>query len=84
MDESRAKDLAHLQAVIDNPLKPYLARYRANKAKQAIIRQMKDRKLCRMRERLIKAAKALDEEAEWKISQEIKYYLRENHMEIPV
>ena len=83
MDESRAKDLAHLQSVIDDPLKPYLARYRADKAKQAIIRQMKDPKLRRMRERLIKAAKAFDEEAELKIGQEIKSYLHENRLEIP-
>lgn len=81
MDESRLKDLARLQAVIDNPHKSYAARYQADRAKQNIIRQSKDHKLLRMRERLVKAARASDAYEEWKIANQIKDYLHEQKMD---
>lgn len=80
MDEGRYHDLQRLQAVIDNPNKSKYARQAADKAKKDIIRQMKDKKLVHLRERLIRAAQALDEHEEWKIANEIKDYMKKEKM----
>lgn len=44
----------------------------AGRARDTIIRQSKDKKLTRLRERLMRASRAHDKEAEVKISAEIK------------
>ena len=76
MDEGRHYDLLRLKAVIDNPLKSRYAKYQADRAIKDILRQAKDRKLSRMRARLIGAAKNYDQHEEWKISQQINDYLK--------
>jgi hypothetical protein len=84
MDEGRYYDLRNLQAVIDSRLKPHDVRRAAYKSKVLILRQVNDKGLTRLRERLIKAAKAGDEKEEWKISNQIKDYLHEKKLDKPV
>ena len=81
MDKSRLADLARMQAVIDNPFKPRYARHGAQKAKQAIVKQLKDKKLVRQRRRMVEAARLGDIENEWKIANQIKDYLKEERIE---
>lgn len=80
MDQGRYKDLARLQAVLDDPSKPMYAKRQANAAKQDILRQLKDKKLVALREQLIKAAQAFDEYGEWKIVNQIKDYMKKERM----
>lgn len=83
MDEARLKDIAHLQSVIDNPLKSKWVRNKAHLTKQHIVAQMKDGRLRDMRWRLIQAVQANDELEEWKIANQIKDYLHERKLELP-
>lgn len=84
MDKSRLKDLERLRKIVNDSEKSKAARYRADRTIQAIIAQSKDRTLRHMREALVQAAEACDEYAEWKISCQIKDYLHEKKLELPV
>lgn len=84
MDIGRRKDLEQLDAVLSDMSKPYGVRQRAYRVKQAIIKQLQDKGLQELRNRLMKAAAANDEVEEWKISNQIKDYLREKKLEKPV
>lgn len=65
-----------------NDPKKSLARKRmAYKAAKTIVRQMRDRKLIKLRHRLIKAARAHDERIEWKLTNLIRDYLKEEKMD---
>lgn len=77
MDESRVLDLKRLDGVINDPLKSNSVRLRADRAKQCIIAQSKDRKLLDMREELIRATRAHDESTALKIEMRIKSYTKE-------
>lgn len=80
MDQGRYKDLAKLQVVLDDPTKPVSVKRQAYSVKQDIIRQLKDKKLTALREQLVKAAQNFDELAEWKISNQIKDYMKKERM----
>lgn len=80
MDIGRLKDLAKLQAVIDNPLKSLAAKRWAASVQADIVRQLKDRKLRKLRLMLVKAAQNFDEYEEWKIAQQIKDYQKKEKM----
>lgn len=84
MDIGRRKDLEQLDAVLSDMSKPYGVRQHAYRAKQAIIKQLQDKGLQELRNRLMKAAAANDEVEEWKISNQIKDYLHEKKLEKPV
>lgn len=77
MDESRVLDLKRLEVIINDPAKPNEVRLRADRAKQRIIAQSKDRKLISMREELIRATRAHDEAEALKIEMRIKRYTKE-------
>lgn len=76
MDRGRYHDLRQLMAVISNPSLPDEQRHRADIAKNKIVKQLRDKKLGRMRERLIKAAANFDQPAQWRIENEINTYLK--------
>lgn len=70
----RLTTLNKLKSVRDDPDKPMLARKRADEAMSRIIRQLEDRRLMDMRMRLIRATRAGDYEASWKIENQIRAY----------
>lgn len=81
MDNGRLKDLKRLQAVIDNPLKSQASKKYARGIQHDIIRQLKDRKLRKLRLMLVKAAQNYDEVSEWKISCQMRDYLKQEKMD---
>lgn len=81
MDNSRLKDLERIQSTVDNPRKSAFVRRNAHVAKRSILTQMKDRKLGRLRHRLIGAARANDHNEQVKIRNIIKAYKKQDRME---
>lgn len=81
--DDRRKDLDHLERIINNPDKPQHARFGAAKAKDNILSQYKDKKLVELRHRLMRAAAAGDEMAEWRISNEIRKHTKQKQLEKP-
>lgn len=81
MDVGRQNDLLRLQAVIDNPRKSLAAKHYAANVQADIVKQMKDRKLSKLRLMLVKAAQNFDETEEWKIANQIKDYLKKEKLE---
>jgi len=82
MDEGRLRDIARLDLIIKNPNKSKGIRRTADRTKKVLVKQLKDRKLRRLREQLIKASKHLDEKQELKIVNTIKNYLKEEQIEV--
>lgn len=81
MDATRLKDIERFDKVINNPKKHPSVRLAADRAKQQIVRQMKDPVLSDMRRSLVRAVQAYDEVAEWKIGNRIKDYVKEHRLE---
>lgn len=63
----RTGDLAKLNRDRNNPLLPKITRLRADRAHTAIVEQLKDKKLMRLREQLINATRAGDQNEARKI-----------------
>lgn len=80
MDQGRYNDLAKLQAILNDSSKSVSDKRKANSVKQDILRQLKDKKLMALRERLVRAAQNFAEEAEWKIANQIKDYMKKERM----
>lgn len=74
MDSSRDEDLKRLKSVFENPNKSKFVRNQAHTSLQSILRQIKDRKLTSMRQRLIGAIRAEDETETARIQEQIKEY----------
>lgn len=74
--DDRRADLTHIEATINDQFKSKWARSQAQRAKDAIMRQIRDKKLQSLRHRMIKAAIVGDERAEWKIGNQIKSYTK--------
>lgn len=66
---------------MNNPNDSLARRALAHKAVKVIVRQMKDRKLTKMRHRLIKAARAHDLVVEWKLTNLIRDYSKQEKMD---
>lgn len=66
---------------MNDPKRSLARKALAHKTAKAITRQMKDRKLTAMRHRLIKAARAHDEKVEWKLTNLIRDYLKQEKMD---
>ena len=81
MDEGRYHQLRELQKVLDDPTRTRFAKKSAYRTQQDILRQLKDKKLTHLREQLLNAANAGDKHAEWKISCQIRDYLKKEKVE---
>lgn len=81
IDSSRQAVLARLDREMNDPSKPNFHRRKAWKAKQRIISQLKDRRITRERERLIKAYANNDQYEAWKITNVIKNLNKEELVE---
>lgn len=74
----RTGELKRLNNDRNNYSLPKFVRQQASKAHATITKQIKDKKLMRMRLRLIKAVKAQDENEASKIEQLMRFYLRQD------
>lgn len=74
---AREGELAKLNRDRNDILLPMSARKDADKAFQKILSQMRDKKLMAMRERLVKAARAGDEEQIHRITLQMRSYSKE-------
>lgn len=74
-DNSREPDMYHLHAVVNDETATVANRARARRTMELIQRQMRDDKLIRQRERLIKATKAGAVEESKKISEWLNEYM---------
>ena len=81
IDTSRIRTIARINAELSDPSVPMSTKRKAHKLKTKLQEQMKDRKLSIMRERLTKAVSSNDKYETWKLTCQIKDYLKE---EIPV
>lgn len=81
IDSSRIRTIARLNQDLHDPSVPMSTKRKAHKLKQTLQKQMKDRQLSRMRERLNMASAANDRYEMWKLTCQIKDYLKE---EVPV
>ena len=81
MDNSRISDLRRLKAIMDNPRKSRISKREAHKTAKLIVAQMKDKKLLKLRLRLVKAARAHDEAAEWKIVNLMRDYQKKEKLD---
>lgn len=72
----RYSTLQWLDAARNDPSKHPHRRMEADRAMRKILRQMRDRHLMRLRERLIKATRAGDQHEVWKIENHIRYHER--------
>lgn len=70
----RLTTLNRLKEVRDDPTMHPYRRLQADRSISKIQAQLKDKTLMRLRERLIRATKASDYEASWKIESEIRAY----------
>lgn len=82
MDSTRDADLKHIRSVMNDPSRSLARKRMAYKAAKTIVKQMRDRKLREMRHRLVKAARAYDESSEWKLTNLIRDYLKQERMSI--
>lgn len=70
----RMTTLKRLKAARDDYSRHPIRRMQADRALRKIMAQLRDRRLMRLRERLIKATKYGDQRAAWKIENEILAY----------
>jgi hypothetical protein len=82
--DSRRADLDHIQSVLDDPKKGKWAKGEAHLAKTSIMRQLGDRTLQQLRERLSKAVRAYDDIGQWKIGNQIREHMGEPLLIKPV
>lgn len=81
MDSGRQVDLLKIDRILNDPSKELRYKRAASRAKAKILAQLKDERLTRLRERLMKASRADDEWEMWKITNQIKDYLGEEGIE---
>lgn len=81
IDTARIRTIARLNAELSDPSVPMSTKRKAHRLKAKLQKQMKDKKLATMRERLTMAVTANDKYETWKLTCQIKDYLKE---EIPV
>lgn len=74
----RAGELDRLNRDRNDPKLPKFVRQQADKAHAKIVEQLKDKKLMRMRERLIKATQAGDQHETDKIQKQMREYTGED------
>lgn len=84
MDEGRYKDLMRFRAIVADRTQTRRTRMGADRSIGKILAQLKDPTLRRLRERLIRAAKAGDLQAEWRIANAIRAHVKQQRMEVPV
>lgn len=82
MDRGRLADIARLNEAINDPTLSRATRQWADKTKKIIVKQLRDRKLRHLRERLVSAAYHYDEKVELKLVNTIKNYLKEEQIEV--
>lgn len=82
MDQGRLADIKRLNDIINNPNKTKGARRAADRTKKAIVAQLRDPKLRRLRYQLINAARHYDEKTELKLMNTIKDYLKQEKIEV--
>ena len=80
-NHDRYYDLLELNGVINDESQPKFRRQQAARSKASIIRQLSDRKLQSLRERLVKAVTAGDQPEQAKISAQIKDHMHEAKIE---
>lgn len=80
-DESRIKDLAHLKDILKDLSVPMAQKKKYRLTITRIHKQLYDKQLALMRERLKKAHIASDRLEIWKISNQIKDYMGEETLE---
>jgi len=81
IDSSRIRTMARIQSDLDDPTTPMWRKKKAYRLKTKIQKELKDPTLARMRERLTIAASNNDKYEMWKLTCQIKDYMKE---EIPV
>lgn len=74
----RAGDLRKLNADRNNSGLPRILRQRANQAHAKIVLQLKDKKLMSLRQRLISATKAGDQEASHRIQLQMRDHSKQD------
>lgn len=79
-DSGRLADLKDMMDEMNDISRPMINRRFAYKAYKAIMRQLKDKQLAHMRERLIKASDKMDRYEVWKIRNQIKDYMGEERL----
>lgn len=77
VDSGRKFDLIRIDRQMNDLSIPLSLRRKAFKAKKQILKQIHDKKLAKMRERLILASKHDDKWEMWKITNQIKDYMKE-------
>ena len=80
IDTSRIRTMARIQYELDSPKVDMVTKRKAFRLKSKLQREMKDPTLATMRERLTKAVSNDDKYEIWKITCQIKDYMKE---EIP-
>lgn len=80
IDTARIRTIARINAELSDPSVPMSTKRKAHKLKVTLQKQMKDKRLAIMRERLTMAVNADDKYETWKLTCQIKDYLKE---EIP-
>jgi len=74
----RAGDLKKLNADRNNGALPKIVRQRANEAHAKIVKQIKDKKLMSLRQRLIGATRAGDQESSHRIQLQMRDYQKQD------
>jgi hypothetical protein len=82
MDAGRLRDIARLNQVIKDTNRTKGRRREADRTKKLIVKQLRDRKLRRLREQLIKASAKHDLKTELKLVNTIKNYLKQEQIEV--
>lgn len=77
IDSSRQHDLQRIDRMTKDLSVPLYLRRKAYASKKQILKQLHDKKLVRMRERLIAAGRVNDKWEMYKITNQIKDYLHE-------
>lgn len=80
IDSGRLADITEMKNEMNDVTLPMINRRFAYKAYKSIMRQLHDKQLARMRERLVRASDAKDRAEVWKIRNQIKDYLNEERL----
>lgn len=81
IDSSRLLDLRKIDSLLKDVSQPLYRKKRFAETRAKILRQLKDPKLAVLRERLVRATLAEDKYEAWKISCQIKDYMKEEKHE---
>lgn len=79
IDTAREADLAYLKNIRDDWNVPTFERRMASRTFDKILSQLNDPILANLRERLMKAGLAQDKKEMWKLTNQIKDHLKEEH-----